>query len=431
MALGRGRALIRLLASAVVMQALVSGANLLVGLILIRRTSDLHYGLYVLVFNAFSLASMLQATFIQPQLVVRMTRGDAADRADLIGGVYRDQRRLWPLLSGVALTVSFLLWSFGLVSPVAATVLAAAGIAIPFTLYREFFRMVLLGLRQPVAVLKADCVYAICLLGGAYLATRTTAPAPVAVAGMGAAALCGGVLGARALWRREPWNVAAAPGILRTFAPLGTWAAAGAGVHWMFSQGYNYLVAGMLSVPAVAAIAATRLTIMPITLVSAGLGTMMLPTTAAWMHSHSAHRVLRRMLLAAAALLLAASAYLVCVWLLRDWIFVKVLRKDFAQRDTLLGLWFAVALVTVLRDQLQYLLTVRGRFRLMSTITLVCAVSSMAVSYFGILRLGIFGALAGILVGETLNALGLIALSIREAGRAENPHGPSDAARVP
>jgi O-antigen/teichoic acid export membrane protein len=404
-------------ASAVVMQALLSASNLLVGVILIRNTPDLQYGSYVLMLNGILLLTVLQQSFIQPQFVVRVSRANASERADLVGGLYREQRRLWPSAAALIVFISLLLWFAGVLKTPTFLIVLAAAAAVLTTLYREFFRMVLLGYRKPLQVLGADAVYVALLIGGAVLATMTSAPAAVAGLTLAFAALIGGVFCSRALWRFEPWNIRGAPGILLAITPLGAWATTGAAAHWLFSQGYNYLVAAVLNVPAVAALAATRLTIMPVTLVSSGIGTMMLPTTAAWLNTHSAPTVLRRLLLFALGLGVASLCYFAVIWFTRDWLFAHVLKKSFPQRDALLLLWFAVSLMTLLRDQLLYLLSARQRFRLMTTLTLVSALFSIVLSYVCMRYFGVIGALLGILVGELLNVVGLIVLSAIESQR--------------
>jgi O-antigen/teichoic acid export membrane protein len=410
-------AMVPMFASAVVMQALLSASNLLVGVILIRNTPDLQYGSYVLMLNGILLLTVLQQSFIQPQFVVRVSRATASERADLVGGLYREQRRLWPSAAALIVFISLLLWFAGILQTPTFFIVLAAAAAVLTTLYREFFRMVLLGYRKPLQVLGADAVYVALLLGGAVLATMTAAPAAVAGLTLAFAALIGGVFCSRALWRFEPWNIRGAPGILLAITPLGAWATTGAAAHWLFSQGYNYLVAAVLNVPAVAALAATRLTIMPVTLVSSGIGTMMLPTTAAWLNTHSAPTVLRRLLLFALGLGVASLCYFAVIWFTRDWLFAHVLKKTFPQRDSLLLLWFAVSLMTLLRDQLLYLLSARQRFRSMTTLTLVSALCSIVLSYVCMRYFGVIGALLGILVGELLNVAGLIVLSAIEAQR--------------
>ena len=64
----------RLLGSAVVSQALLSAASLVIGLVLIRRTSDLQYGYFILASNAILLLASLQNAFFGPALAARRWR---------------------------------------------------------------------------------------------------------------------------------------------------------------------------------------------------------------------------------------------------------------------------------------------------------------------------------------------------------------------
>jgi len=97
--LARGRAFVLMFSSAVAAQAVLSATSLVVGLILVRRTSDVDYGFYVLTVLVVMLTTATQNSFIQPQVVLRMTSADVAGRADLIGGLYREQRMLWPVFA--------------------------------------------------------------------------------------------------------------------------------------------------------------------------------------------------------------------------------------------------------------------------------------------------------------------------------------------
>jgi O-antigen/teichoic acid export membrane protein len=406
---GRG-VLAKLLGSAILTQALLSATNLGVGLILLRHSTDLQYGYYVLMQSSILLLCVAQGSFIQPQLVTRMHSTDAAGRAALIGGLFREQRRLWPLAAALIAAVTLVLRLAGKLDSATALVVLAGGAAGIATLYREFFRMVLLGHRRPVDVLRGDSVYATLVIGGVLIATMTAAPAAVTGLTLALAAVTSGSLAAWALWRFERWNIQGSPGILRAFVPLGSWSTAGASVHWVVSQGYSYLVAGILSVPAVTAIAATRLTIMPVNLLSSGVGTVMLPTIADWLNHHGTSKVLRRTLAFTLLLSILALCYFTVVWLLRDWIFTQMLHKQIAQRDSLLPLWFAIGLAMVVRDQLIYIPTVRHRFRQLTTLSSANALVALCATYAGLANLGVTGALWGLLIGETLNVCGLILL---------------------
>jgi O-antigen/teichoic acid export membrane protein len=205
---------------------------------------------------------------------------------------------------------------------------------------------------------------------------------------------------------------------LRELAPEGVWSAFGGGIHWLFSQGYSYLVAAMLDVKVVAALAATRLLVMPIFLLSTGVGTLMLPTVSKWTHDRPASSVLRRLALFSIALGGAACCYLAIMWLGRSWIFASILKKSFPNVDSLLLVWSGIAVITVFRDQMLYFLVTRARFQQSSTLTFVSAVLSLSISFATISRVGAIGALIGLLAGELFNMLGIVALSLREARRS-------------
>jgi O-antigen/teichoic acid export membrane protein len=235
------------------------------------------------------------------------------------------------------------------------------------------------------------------------------------------AALASGSLLARHLRHREAWSESGAHGILRQILPLGLWSAAGAAIHWAFSQGYSFLVAGSLNVSAVAALAAMRMLLTPVNLLSCGISSLMLGMTSSWLQKYPVTVVFRRQLLFASGLAGAALCYTLLVWLLRDWICAHVLKRQFAQRDTLLLLWSAVFLVMVFRDQLVSLLVVRERLRRLTALTFASALCSLAVSGWGISKFGTPGALLGVLTGELINVGGLVLLSLREAAQEHEP----------
>jgi O-antigen/teichoic acid export membrane protein len=403
----------RLLSSAVISQSLLSAGNFGIGLILIRNASTIQYGYYVLVFSAILLLISLQNAFFNPPLAIRLPRLDQRGRSELIGGLYREQRRLLPALGAIVVAITLALWSAGRVSADIGSLVLTSVFAILAILRREYLRMVLFAHRRPQDVLPTDIVYILLAVAGVYLATLTPAPALVAVLALGLAALVSGLILMRTLRRFESWDTQGARGILREIAPLASWSTAGAAIHWSFSQGYIYLVASTLSITAVSSIAATRILMMPVNLLSTGIGSLMLPLASNWLHQHGARRVWQRLLVFALGLALTTLCYFAVLWELRDWIFAVVLKKEFAQRDALLLLWGGVILVIVMRDQLVYLLAAQGRFRTLTTFTFVCAVISLVASYAGMLRFGVSGALMGMLLGESINVAGIVYLSFR------------------
>ena len=403
----------RLLSSAVISQGLLSAASFVIGLILIRSTSDVQYGYYILATNAILLLASLQNAFFNPPLAIRLHRLDNRGRGELVGSLYREQRRIFPVAGGIIVVIALGLWYVDVLDADTGPLVLATVAAVLAVLHREYFRMVLFAFRRPHAVLRTDVLYVALVVAGVFVAVLTPAPAVSAVFMLSLAALISGILLSQTLHRHDPWNIQGTQGILRDIAPLAAWSTAGAAIHWAFSQGYIYLVAGTLDVVAVAAIAATRLLLMPMNLLSTGIGSLMLPLSSIWLQQHGSAVLWRRLCLLALGLAVAMLCYFIVLWWWRDWIFAEVLKKQFAQRDGLLLLWGVIFLMIVVRDQLVYLLAAQGRFRILTGLTLISAVVSLTISYWGMLRFGMAGALLGIVIGELINVSGIVFLSFR------------------
>jgi O-antigen/teichoic acid export membrane protein len=410
----RGALALRTLGTGLIIQALLSGANFAVGLILIRRTSDLQYSYYILATNALLLLTALQTSFIQPYIVRSIATMDGPDRQDLVGALIRTNRRWVPVVSVNAIAVTAGLWATHILGTDIALLLEACLLAGALALSREFLRVTLFAYRRPSAVLQADLSFATVLVAGAFAATLTASPAMLAVASIACAQFTGLLILRRALWRHEPWNVHTTETVMGKIAAAGAWAILGSGIHWLLIQGYSYLVAGVLDVKDIAAIAATRLTLMPVFVLSGGVSMLLFPMTTRWVHDLGSRRATRRLMALVAALGAAALLYMAMMWVFRDWIFGVILKKSFPQRDVLLLLWSAVFLVTLCRDQLATLPAAHARFRDMTLMTGFSAIMWLLSSYLAMLKFGPPGAVLGILVGEVINMAGILFMIFRE-----------------
>jgi len=409
-------------------QAALSACNFLVGLLLLRRTPHTQYGLYVLIVAGVQLLTQAQQAFIGPALVRCLASGELTQRRDFIGVAFRYQRRRVLVFALAAAIIILGLWWLRLIATPLVPLWLAAMAAAMCTLYREYFRMVLFAYRLPLQALKADLLYIAVLCIGAYLATFTAAPAVVAAMAFAVAGAVGGWLLSRMVWHHEGWSINGDPKVTGEIAPLGTWALIGAAIHWTFSQGFIYVVAGTLGVTAVATVSATRLLLMPVNLMATGLGSMTFPTVSRWLQHHRVGDVFKRLSLLAAGIGGVALLYILVMWIFRNWIFTYMVKGQFSHRDTLLLLWSGVFLLMAMRDQMMFLPAARGRFRIMAWLTLATAIFSLTTCYVCMRLFGVAGALMGVLAGEAVNILGFIALSMREVASARSEPLPAGAA---
>ena len=411
---------LKLFSSAVIDQAALSAANFLVGLLLIRHTSDADYGHYVLGFTTLLLLTGIQGSYIGGPLSVLAPRKTPEQKRQMLATLYHQSGR-WIARAGFLLAVLCGLAGLSGLLTVGYAVMGAVYCATAATaLNREYLRTGLMIYERPQAVLRADLVYVALLVSGAVAAAFLTSPAaPWAFAAMALAALAGGLVARRALAGDPGLDGPEQPGLWRELAPLGAWAVAGCIIHWSFSQGYNYVVAATLDLAAVAAVNATRLLMMPANLMVSGIKQLLLPMAARWHEQSGLDAMLKRLFLFAGIVAVLHLIYFGLLWVLRDWVFAELLRKEIAQRDLMLALWMGVFLLSGVRDLCMTALLVREKFRTMTWLTSAAAVLALTSCWLGMQWHGVAGAIIGLMLGETVNLVGVLVLIARE--RRQDP----------
>ena len=409
---GRGR-LVKLFSISVVDQVILSAANFLVGFLLIRRTSDFDYGMFVLVQSAVTLSISAQLSWLGGPLAVLAPTKPPDVRRLMIGAIEKDQRRFLGRAAAAALMAPLLGYFFNLWTGLQAIVIAIGIVACWTALQREYLRGVLLVYARPQSMLRADVVYVAVLLTGAVLAAYGPPPAVIgAVAALAAAAVTGGAVARRSLLQSPGLLRGDAKPFWREIRPLGIWATVGATIYWVYSQSYNYVLASRVDLTAVADVNAARLLLMPTIVLTVGIKTLLVPTAATWLAESGIGRLIRRLLIFATGIAALDIVYCVFVWLFRDWLSHDLLHKTIGDRDRLLLLWGSLSLIALFRDLLQTGLFALRKFQLLAWLTALSAVVSLSIMWFGIQVWGPAAALIGQLAGESVNLCGVVALLV-------------------
>jgi O-antigen/teichoic acid export membrane protein len=206
---------------------------------------------------------------------------------------------------------------------------------------------------------------------------------------------------------------------VRDIVHIGGWGVGGAAIYWAATQGYSYIVAGSLGVAAVAALAGTRLIMMPVNLLSTGIVSIVAPTSSEWLRTRGPMICFKRLSLVALGMACIALCYIPFMWVLRNWIFGTVLHKVFPSRDNLILFWGAIFTVSCLRDQLGLYLMMRGRTRTLTLIAACSAAVSLSATLAAMQLFGLPGALAGLLLGEITNASCTLWISWLDARKSQ------------
>lgn len=408
--------LLKFFSSAVLDQAILSAASFGVGLLLIRHTSDRDYGHYVLAQTAILLLISIHGAILGSPLLVTALKRDEAARRDMVGSLNGQHRRLLGRAAAVTMLAGLALaGGFGL--DTALILLGGAFVVTAYTqLRRDFFRTVNLVYMRPQILLSADVLYVSVLLVGVLFAVfiGNSRAAFWALLALGAAAVAGSWPIDRSLARSPGWSGVHVTGIWREMLPLGMWASVGAMIYWTQSQGYNYLLAAKLDVSAVAAVAATRLLMQPVNLLTTGVKSLLIPMSSRWQTEGGMRLMMRNLALFSAGLGLLALIYELVLWLLRDWVLHTVLKKSIAGFDGLLLAWMVVVLLSLVRDMFQSALLIRERFRVLAVIAALSAVVSIGVIWYCLGSMGPAGALLGVVVGEIVNLAGVLLVAVLE-----------------
>ena len=125
------------------------------------------------------------------------------------------------------------------------------------------------------------------------------------------------------------------------------------------------------------------------------------------------------------------SGYIAVMWLCRDWLVGELMKRVVADRDMLLLLFAALALISLVRDVFQCAVQALIKFKSMAYITAVSAVVSLSTIWFGIDSWGPRSVLIGQIAGETISVLGIAGLIWQARSRGPVPAAPDAATPAP
>jgi O-antigen/teichoic acid export membrane protein len=412
------RALTRLLhffGTGVIDQILLSGANFLIGFAMIRFTSEVDYGQFVLVQSAILLLTSAQSAWLAPLCAIIPSKSPDVQRI-IVGSVEATQTRVLRVLSAVAVLVPVVGYLIGAWSGVVAAVATGAVVAAWTALQREYVRSVLVIYARPHSMLWADVIYiAVLLAAVAYAVFGAKLHSVWAVAGLMLAGWAGWAAGYRSFSRNPGWLAGDASAYWREMRPLAIWSAIGAITYWLLAQSYNYVLATRLDFTAVLNINAARLVMMPVIVFTLGINNLMLPVAASWLAQFGLHRLMRRLAVLTVAVIALDAIYFAFAWYFRDWLISDLLHKTIGDRDRLLLLWACVSVIFLLREVLQAALFALKRMKSMAWLIAFSSVVSVTTTWFGVGHWGAAAALIGQISGECVNLIGLALLLRRQA----------------
>lgn len=325
-------------------QALLSGLNFALGLVLIRLATKESYGVYSQMYVAGIFASTVIEALITGPLTTIAPGKTIAERARLTTLLLRFQ---WQL--SIVLAVLFGIGS-GVIAALAKIDAHPVWLGIAFALYilanaqREYHRSISFIEARPRRVLHTDAAYVLGVMVGVgilLLVGYLTVPAILLVLGL--ANIAGmwrstdhGLASPTSMQARDKTEYRAAVGEVMQ---RGRWALPGALVAWATNYSYLYLAAAVLGVAASADLNASRLLLMPISLSVLAWSRVARPMVSRLFAARDWKHLDRLAWASVAGIEIVTIVYVIALWLALPWLQAHVLGAKYHGLEPMVLAW--------------------------------------------------------------------------------------------
>jgi O-antigen/teichoic acid export membrane protein len=385
-------------------QAILSGANFVTAIILMKTVRTEEYGYYSIAFAVSLFLVSLQNAVVTTPLAVLLAGKCGEEKDDYAGALYWGQIISVVPAAALGVTAIGILYLLGIddvkVLTVGSLCFAAVGM-----LLREFSRAYYFAKQSPYAVLLLDSGYTVtylALIGLAYSSFRITVP--LAFMLMGISALLTSALVKRRTWK---FSWAAIRGSYREHWPFAKWSLTGVLVTHVQSYCTLYLTGTLLGSSAAGNVAASRLPLTPMSLVQTGWNKVAIPRGAHLRETGQLRQFLKEQMLVTAIVAIVVVVYIALLLMSADFLKRVLFHKGYEGALDFIGFWAAINIAVFAGLTASAGLQVMKQFGAITKINCATMVITLAFNAIFISRYGIKGGLASSLLGETLLAVSL------------------------
>jgi O-antigen/teichoic acid export membrane protein len=403
-------------------QAILSAANFLIGIVLIKSVTKTDYGLYVLAYTIILFVVGLQNALITTQMTV-LAPSKSRDKQDgFCNSLCIGQYILYVPAAIVAIIIILTLHRVEVISDEQRNLAATIIIVTVGVLFREFYRSFFFLKSQPRNVLIIDVVFVATTATGlllGWLACREQLHI-VALYLFGLASLASG-LAAMALGRLSiEIDIRLSLASLKEAFANGRWALGGILLSLIQGQSYVYLLTAMSGPARVAEANAARLFLAPLSLLHMSFARVLLPKWS-FMRQNGENAGIIRMAKKAQILLIAIIViYISIVLFAKDRLIDTLFAKDYQNIGTIILLWGVLSIVQTLRSSDSWILQAFHQFKRLTLANVMSAIAALIIGAALIELYGPAGSIIGMIVAEAILVFTL-AKALKDVIR-KNPH---------
>jgi O-antigen/teichoic acid export membrane protein len=384
-------------------QAVLSGTNFVVAIILMKTAGKEQYGYYSIAFAMSLFLVSLQNAVVTTPLAVLLAGKEGEAKDVYAGALYWGQIIAVVPVSLLGLAVTGILHFSGLGTTQISTIsaLCFAGIGI---LLREFSRAYHFARQSTSTVLLLDLTFAagyFVLLGVCYPAGIT---APVAFVLMGVSSILSSVVFKEARWKCD-W--AAIRESYQENWAFAKWSLTGVMVSHLQSYCNLYLTGTLIGTAAAGSLSASRLPMSPLALLQTGWNKVAVPRGAHLRERRQLRQFFKEQVFATVVVGIGVVAYVGVLWMLADVLKRLLFNKGYEGSLELIWFWAAINIVGFTALSASIGLQVIKEFGTIVKNSSVTMLITLASTVILIGRYGIQGGLAASLLGDSVLAASL------------------------
>lgn len=389
---------------AVVDQALLSGLNFLISVVLIKTVSKSEYGYFSIFFPITLFIVSIQNAVINTPLAVLLITKRGDEKRKYVGALFFGQYLLLFPLAFIGTIGGIITYYFNFGEPSVSAIIVAISLASIGILCREFLRAYFFANEIPNSVLIIDMLYfALIIILGFLAYTFIQFDVAVVFFLMGLSSFLIGIF----FISRNKWNFSRRD-IKSSYSEnwqYGKWSLIGVIVTHIQTYSYLYLLGIIVGSAAVADVSAARLLLMPLVLAQQGWSKVILPHGSKLREGNRLPKLFKEMV-AISIVFVVIVLFLVFILIFFKSILLNIiLSTNYENSFDYVFYWGVIFSMGFISLNASFGLQVLKNFELISKINTLTMLITVILAYFLIYSNGIEGGLIALLIGQTISAI--------------------------
>lgn len=398
------RPVVKKFSGAMFTQGMLSLANFMVGILVVKYAAKSEYGMYVILFSIIGILGNYQNALVNTPLTVLAPKKESAEKCLFFSGLGLGQWLLFlPLIIFAIIIVtiySFIHHDFTMLKYV-----LALSIAISTFLLREFIRTVNYSNMRIHLIVKMDMVFVFFVaLGMGILVVFDNVTSSFAITVLGIGYFLAAVFGYFSAGDIYTINWNSIKNSFRETWEYSRWALVGVTSDIFKNRGFIYVASAFLGLEKVAEISAARLFLMPVGLFVASSGKVTLAKGAEILNTKGVDRFKKFIFLTSSFLIIVWMSYVLGLWFFFDFL-ISFFGEKYKNIEGLVLLWGILFIIYVLRYSVTNALIVCKEFKVLAKYDVISAIVVIILCLILTKTSGSSGVVISLIVGESLTLL--------------------------